>query len=31
MPALINQIPPEVLTLVPDFWNEDIRDRATID
>jgi len=30
MLAPINQIPPEVLTLVPDFWNEDIRDRATI-
>jgi len=28
MLAPINQVPPEVLTLVPDFWNEDVRDRA---
>ena len=28
--APINQVPPEILTLIPDFWNEDVRDRATI-
>lgn len=30
MLAPINRIPPEVLTLIADFWNEDARARATI-
>ena len=30
MLAPINQLPPEVLTLISDFWNEDVRDRAMI-
>ena len=28
--APINQVPPEVLILIPDFWNEDVRDRAVV-
>jgi len=28
--APINRIPPEVLTLIPDFWDKDVREQATI-
>ena len=28
--ALINRIPPEVLALIPDFWDEDIRGQTTV-
>jgi len=28
--APINRIPPEVLALIPKYWNEDVRDRATV-